>query len=158
MSDPSSVVHGTSKTPNMVNLLSMTDPKQTRKGLHLHRTNYGQSFLKNKTFRAFQPNEKGLNFLTTPISPYLVDSAGEIDAQTDDNKKSERTKSPMRPSIFLQDSLKFPSEQFDESVRFGPGNGKASHKIAQAKTQDHFWRSSQVDFNNQVMHMTERDK
>ena len=126
----------------MTNLLSMTDPKQTRKGLHLHRTNYGQGFLKNKNIRAAQPTDQGPNFLTTPISPYLVDSAGDIDAQTDDIKRTERTKSPMRPSIFLQDSLKFPSEQFDESVRFGPGNSKASKKINQAKTQDNFWRSS----------------
>ena len=66
----------------------------------------------------------------------------------------DRTLSPPRPSILLQDSFNLSKEQFNQSVKFSARKGM-KEKIS--KTQDQFWDNSPVDFDNNIIRMGETD-
>ena len=82
----------------------------------------------------------------SPITP-------DIDRKTTDD---DRSKSPPRPSILLQGSFNLSKEQFNKSVHFNGGTKKTKNPAS--TFSENFWSKSQVDFNNQIMKMTDDDK
>jgi hypothetical protein len=75
-----------------------------------------------------------MNQNPSPITP-------DIDRKTTED--GDRSKSPPRPSILLQDSFNMSKEQFNKSVHFN-----ANKKIKSQTASENFWSKSQVDFNN----------
>ena len=109
-------------------------------GLNSLRGQIGRNnFQQNRTMRGFMDHSP------SPITP-------DLDRKTTDD---DRSKSPPRPSILMQDSFNLSKEQFNKSVHFNAG--KKNQQISEATSQK-FWSKSQVNFNNQIMKMTDDDK
>ena len=66
----------------------------------------------------------------------------------------DRTQTPGVPSILMANTFQISRDKFNQSVHFD------ANKIIglQSKEEDKFWSTSAVDFNNQVMKMSENDQ
>ena len=71
--------------------------------------------------------------------------------------KQDRSKSPTRPRILLQDSFQLSKDHFNKSVRFD-AKKVLDGNTSSLRTQEDFWSTSVVNFNNQIIKMSDNDK